>query len=801
MNKKDKISISYIGDLLYTPPEGILLVARDEDYVNVCYKLSYYRGTTDTNLKIMVRLKNHYSWLRDFTEQIDCPASFEEKTPLLLLAEQWNVDLPDWLTDAEVLAHNLLEIDVESRKTTRFESRYLSHFLGTAFNTDVLNPTDIISVIKDLIDNGAMAAFKEYPLLRRCLKTKCELWAEKSSEPWVREFCAWLPEDFTQVWQWLSVWSALHGYPGKLLEYVLTPEQKLFVRKIPPDVVHHIPLEPTVREQILTQIELFFREIESQVKSSDEFRKIVGMSSGRFIQEYQCVSNLLKNSQFEAAISDIKAVQEKFEFCPGVSKNQLKLLAYCIKPSRPALLESQDVRSPLDWINWTTKEYIPYRAWQIHNNIYDDDLEQTVVYFSDWYISEYASIQKDPDLSLAHCLGDIPSRDPEPNLTIILLVDCLPLPFNEILDDALRNVGFNRHNVSYRFAGLPTVTENNKAALLGGEWQEKKGDYEAILKKRAVSDWSIKNVVYLSNLRSLSEMKDPQEATIVVINLLESDNTLHSDVESINSTYEDELYRIFVRMAEAVYSFSQRWFGSKEFVNVYVVTDHGACRILDEEKRSFDSMVVKKLFDNEKHRFSSTTEDQANEIPQNLWHIGHRFKQPFVSENKIYFIPRGHNTVRNAAAIKGYMHGGATPEEVIVPVAYYKLIKAAWKKPAARFLNLDLMAETGRAKFYVQRMVTLEIEVQNPNPAEISIVRATIMSPDTDLKGCETTTIQAGSSKSITMNCYFKKTALGENPLEIEIVYEIADEHHTLTVTLECDFKSALSGGFNLKDL
>ncbi len=382
-----------------------------------------------------------------------------------------------------------------------------------------------------------------------------------------------------------------------------------------------------------------------------------------------------------------------------------------------------------------------------------------------------------------------------------MLVDCLPSAFLELLDDSLRNVGLSRHELKYRFAGLPTITEYNKTALLSGEWQDKAESYEAVLKVRSASDWSGKKVVYLSNLKSLSEMPAPQEATIVVLNFVDGDELLHSDVESKNTTHEDELQRLFSRMAEAVNRLSQEWAGPREHFSVYVVTDHGACRILEEEKRSFDSAVIKKLFANEKHRFSAVAEEQANEIPQNLWAIGHRFKRPFASENTTFFLPRGHNTVRHAGTVKGFMHGGVTPEEVIVPTASYKMVKAAWKTLAARFLNLDLARETGRAKFYVQRVVTLDIELQNPNATDIRILRATVMSPEADLKSCETMTIPAGRVKPLRMSCYFKKAALGGKPLEIEIAYEIAGEQHTLPLVLESEFKSAMAGGFSLRDL
>jgi hypothetical protein len=371
----------------------------------------------------------------------------------------------------------------------------------------------------------------------------------------------------------------------------------------------------------------------------------------------------------------------------------------------------------------------------------------------------------------------------------------------ELLDQALRNVGLSRHDLHYRFAGLPTTTEYNKTALLSGKWQNKAGNYEAVLKNRSASDWSGENVVYLSNLKSLSEMEAPQETTIAVLNFVDGDEILHSDVEAKSTTHEDELHRIFSRMAESVNRLSQEWAGSKEHFNVYVVTDHGACRILDEEKRSFDSAVVNKLFANEKHRFSEVTEDQVKDIPDNLWLLGHRFKRPFSDEKMIYFLPRGHNTVRQTGMLKGYMHGGATPEEVIVPTASYKMVKAVWKTPSVRFLNLDLVKETGAAKFYIQRVVTLEIEIQNLNSTEIHIHRASVISPETDLKSCETVTIPAGSVNTLRMNCYFKKAALDKKSLEIEIAYEIAGEQRTFPLTLDSEFKSAMSVGLNLRDL
>jgi hypothetical protein len=800
-NNGNQITVSYIGDLAHNPSEDVLLVECDEDYVKACRKLSSTQAST-AGLKVWVRSQNQFAWLKDFTEQIGCPAVFGEKSPRLVLADKWNIVLPDWLTDADVLDQGLLDLDIEFKAgQTSFGNRILSYFLGSGFKEDVFNPKDLTNIIKSLISTEAKVAFKKHPIIDRALKSKCETWAQSSNETWIKNLCLRLSENTDEIWQWLSLWSCLKDYPEKLLEYVLAPEQVLFVRSIPMEAVYDLPLEPTAREQILTQIELLFEKIQHQVTSSEEFRKALKWTSGRLYQEYRFISKILGSRRFSPTAEDVQQVQTKFRHCPGVSVSSLNSLRHYIAPSRPKLIGPEEKWDSTEWIQWATKEYTPYRTWQIHNNQDDEGLEKTVACFSDWFIDEYAAIHTDPDLSLIYCLAGIASNKLDNQLSIILLVDCLPMEFFDLLDDAFRNIGYSRHELRYRFAALPTITEYNKPALVSGYWEQNAGNYEAILKARAQADWNKVKVVYLSSLKGLSELTAPQESTVVLFNFLDGDELLHSDVESKGTTYDEELHRLFARMAESVDRISKEWTGPREHVSVYVVTDHGACRILEEEKQSFDSSVVSKLFSDEKYRFAALDEKQVADIPDNLWMLGYQFKQPYVSDNRIFFLPRGHNTVRQPSKAKGFLHGGVTPEEVIVPTALYKLVKAVWRTPASRFLNLDLIKETGRAKFYIQRVVTVNIEIQNPNTIDIRILRASVTSPEADLKSCDVGVIPAGSVNTIQMNCYFKKAALGEKNLEIEIAYEISDEQHTLALMLECEFKSAMAGGFSLRDL
>jgi hypothetical protein len=795
------ITVNYIGDLDHAPSDTVLLIECDDDYVKVCHELSP-RKVPDEDMEVWVRSQNHFAWLKEFVEHIGCPSKFDRKTARHVLSEQWNVRLPDWLNDEDILGQNLLKIEgCFQQEQASFTNCLLTHLLSSEFQSNVLNTANLVKVIKVLVNYEAKMAFKQYPVLSRCLETKCEKWVEDSDDAWAKIISAQIAKNESKTWQWLSIWACLHSYPKKLLEFVLTPEQILCVQKVPVEAVKDLPLEPLAKEQALTQIKLLFNDIREQITSSDEFQKVVEMTSGKLPQEYNYVTEVLKSNLFSPTKKDIQCVQNKFRLCPGISENKLNSLLSCVRPKRPTLLQPEEEWDSAEWLRWTTEEYCPYRNWQVHTNHYDEELEKTIALFSEWFIKEYTSIHKDSSLSLIHCLRPLSSSDLANELSIILMVDCLPLNYASLLDNSLRNVGLSRHNLHYLFAMLPTITKFNKPALFSGEWGNSGGDYETTLKNRAEADWNNKPVVYLNNLKAMSSISVAQEGAVILLNFIEGDELLHSDVESQNTTYEEELSRHFTRMAESVIQLTHNWTGQKENITIYVTTDHGACRILEEEKRSFDSTVVNRIFPDEKYRFAMVEEDKIDDIPDNLWALGHKFKQPFVSEAKTFFLPKGHNTVRLSGRAKGYLHGGATPEEVIVPMATYKLIKATLKKPATRFLNVDLVKGTSRAKFYIQRVVDLEIEIQNPNSADLKILGTSIISPEAELKNCAALTIPAGGAKTLQVSCYFKKSASGKDNLELKIEYEILGEQNTLSLRCESEFKSAMAGGFRLKDL
>ena len=798
----EELFISFVGNLSPSHSTDVNLVENDGDYVRACEEISRLHLSDVHNIQYWVRSRSHFTWLKDYTDQLGLIAHFKEMTPRLLLAEKWNVMLPDWLSDEMILGDSLVEIHFNPLKAPKdFSSAFLGTIVHPAFNSIAFNPNDSMEIIQSLVSSQGSAKIKNYSFSMKCFEEKNEQWAKHISEPWEKEMLGYLLFKPKDLWHWLTFGTYLSRYPNEVLEYLLSPKQVQFVRKVPSEILQTIQAEPEAKEQITPHITHLFTDVEDQIKSSADFQKVIELTSGKLLLEFQHVTRILKSHKFQVSMDDIRMVESKFSSCPGVSKGSMNLLRHLIVPDKPSGIGPDEEWSPSDWIRWTSSEYVPFRNWQTQNNVFDVEVELTVTRFSDWLIRDYPTIHKDPELSLIHSLRFLGDEAHVNELSIVLLIDCLPIIYWDILDEALRNIGLNRHSLQYRFAALPTITATNKPSIVSGLWEEQGSNYATLLKARSKADWQGKHTEYLSNLKEMSEISLSQKPAVLLLNYLDGDELLHLDVESKNMTYEEELSHQYARIAESVFRLVEMWTGPKDQIGIHVITDHGACQILEEERQSFDSQIVNKLFPEDKYRFVKVDEKDIHSVPKNMWAIGHKFIPPFETEKRTYFLPKGHNTVRKSGRAKGYLHGGMTPEEVIVPISSYKLVKAAFRMPAARFVDLDVIQATGLVKFYIQRVVNLQVEIKNLNSSTLKITRASILAPEADLKEYDTIEIPAGGTTDMHLSCYFKKEALGTKSLAVELAYLIDDAQHTFTLDLDCEFKSAQSTGFNLRDL
>jgi hypothetical protein len=794
----EPFEISFVGLHQSEPPEGILVVDTARDYVLACQAV---RDPDNRPSGLWVTGRPFFAWLQTYCALIDLETHFRELTPRLILADRWRVSIPDWLDDETVKSENLLSLDIVPGTEDDFENALLGHLLGNGFRAPELAPECIVEVLAAVLDPKTKDLFDRYPSARKALDEKCGRWEQVAGSRWVGDFCRSLRTQPEALWHDLTVWALLGRYPEKLIEFAAAPQRVVFLRGIPVDVLTELTLHTVASEVALNQVELFFRDIKGAITSTGDLGKVLAAVSRRLPQEFALVLELLESSSYDLQPRDIELVRETFRTCPGVSSARMDSLDRFVPPPKPSAPEAGEAWGADRWIAWTVEEYLPYRRWQVQNRQFDDQVEVSVQAFTDWYVEEYAAVHQDAGRSLVHVLSQWSEQLAEDELSLVVLVDCLPVDFWEPFEQQMASAGFHRHQRGYRFAPLPSHTEVCKPWLLSGSWEKMDSNYSDLLEKRRCRDWPGKEVHYLPNLKALAEVGIPVKPAILVLNFLQVDRALHTDVESDGSTHREELFRLFARLGSVLKGISDLWQGPVHKLGVYVATDHGATKILEEEKASFDSKVVSRLFPDEECRFAWITPDAAGATPENLWSFGYRFKQPFGGQDAIFYIPRGHNTVKTGSKSGAYVHGGASPEEVIVPTAVFRRSSPVWKEPAIRFVELRTERESGAAVFYILRVVSIRIEIQNINTEAIRVIRADILGPGAEVKDFTTCSVGSQETGEFELSCYFRKSAQDQEELFVQITYELAGEEHTMQASTPAVFKSATTGGLNLRDL
>ena len=794
VSDKDQASVEFIGDYDLTALPDTFVVASDSDYVKACDELT--RGSLQ---KIWVRSKIHFRWLSAFCQRAGISARCSEKTPRIILADAWGVALPEWITDEIILEEELLNWPPPSARQASFIDLILCSVLGEAVLASELGSSQVIGIVKSIAECENWKTVSRRPLVVNCLREKCEVWKRGAKAPWQSRLADALLEDPEELWRELSIIAILRKYPEKLAEYLLARNRIASLSGFPADVLARIILHAGAVELATGQIEVFFSDVVPRLKKPGDLTSLVECLSGRLSREFQLLDLTLGRIRFEVPGDTIEIVRKVFGDCQGVSRSRLDALRRYVRPMKPELSANTDCWGATDWMKWSIDWYFSYRQWQSVTGTPDPDVEAIVQKFSDWYVREYTTVHQASELSLVHLLSGWRDAILKDELSVIVVADCVPVDFWENLKSCLSRQGFSSHSTEFRFSPLPTQTAVSKTMLITGQWDSTPKSYDSLLKLRSQTDWGGRNIRYFANLQELTECELDTEPTILLLNFLPTDEILHSDVGQINSTYQEEANRVFARLAESLVEVADKWPGPRNRVSIYVATDHGATRILSSETETLVSKVVTKLFSDPKYRFAEVSDLEADIVPEHLWDLGYRFKQPFGEKSPTYFIPKGHNTVASGAPKKGYMHGGATPEEVIVPAGVFRLTKSAWKKPVARFT--DLRTIDGDAVFYVQRLHELNIALQNPNGQPLEVKDVRVLTTGGELRKCSRPTVSAHAEGSISLECVFRAESKSQSELRIEIEYEISGETQSMGLAVKASFRSAQSGGFQLGDL
>lgn len=793
----DPLHIKHIGDLPTAVPNNTMLVDSDRDYCHACDLI--LGEPVDGPATVWVRGQHHFTWLQNFVNHVSGsglrPVVFSIATPRDALAQTTQLPLPEWLTTELILAGELLETGLPPGIWSSVELALLDGLMG---NPGEAFPQGQAGVMAERAAAPAVVeALAANELRLIAWQQLVQRWAKQAGqEAWVAAYCERLMKDPARLWRDLTVWRLLCGYPGQWQEFAMEPASVGFVRKVPLVALTGMPLQPEGKRLALEQVTLFFHQATAAQCTRERFLEWVAMTSGELRAEFDALSSLLGRGTFAVKTAEVEAVVRRFSGCGELNARDFARLRLHVRPAVPALPDLATVDAK-GWATWFHDEYLPYRWWQTERGQADSEVEAVVGKFSGWYCSEFAQVHSDPELSAVHLLSKWRESILGDSVSLILMVDNLPWFFWDDFERALSAAGLHRHESGDCFVPLPSLTSYSKPAIVAGHWEAAGTDYAKMLEERSAAEWAGRAVQYLNGADQLAEVTLSAEPRVVFLNYLAGDTTLHSDAAAAGTHHAAQLSQLYQGLGMLVGDFARRASTEERKFGLYVFTDHGACMILDAERQAVDAQLSKKLFPNEKYRSASFGSDEA--IPENLWALGHRFTSPLAADGRVHFIPRGHNTVASQGKGRTYAHGGASPEEVIVPCGVFRRQRIVWSPPGLRFVNLTMHGNN--AAFYIQRISNVEVEIQNPNSAECHLTGVSLSPEAGEVRDFGAITIQPKSTRSTTVSLYFSASAKNVSLLRFDLSFRIANDSLTRGIEQPVVISSAMRGGVDLNNL
>lgn len=349
---------------------------------------------------------------------------------------------------------------------------------------------------------------------------------------------------------------------------------------------------------------------------------------------------------------------------------------------------------------WFESAYLPYRLWQVR---FGDEqamaiAEEASRLFAKWYLDEYPKgLMGGPLHDHLSFYQTIVSKQNERTATVVIILDGLHA------EDARQLIFELQQNVPrlalleqrWVFAPVPTVTEFAKDALLKG--------YDPGTAK----DESAQAPVLPERIDPTHQLMKAKPGDVLVWRVMEPDTTYHkrNTYDFLPRAVEAALRQITMTIGDIV-----RNVPDELPLRIVITTDHG--RLLGRANRTVPvpkgmQAHGRAAWGKRTHAFNESGIIYENDV---AFLHGERFGLPAnAAETAVLIGPGMFKTNDNRSGTEVFPHGGASPEEVVIP---WMVLERDWVTPDIQ-INMHgegISGQRGQARIGVT------------NPTDIPIV-------------------------------------------------------------------------------
>jgi hypothetical protein len=713
-----RVSITIDGDRLLDPPRGAMVVNGVADYANACMAIRT-AVQDEKRLALAVRHGLVGSWLADYGQAFGDSVEVKRYTPRTALSQKWQVAVPASISDAEIMQSRLLDAPAVAKEGQDFAELILEHFYGPGFTFRALPVPQLCDILNRYDAEGWRQA-GERPLVLRTLRERLDQWHARARSDVERALVGALRDDPEALRRDLCRYRLLRDYPSSLGEKVLRERWEVFTKaKIDTERLQ----APAGDDLAATEIEYYITDMASKIGGPDDLALLVQQASGYLDAEFRAIETQIRTNPEWITPDLLGAVELRFRPIRSRTEKSLALLRRLIKPAFPS--EPLPSWNAERWLSWVRFEYMPFYSWLEAQDARDDTLSEYAATFADWYFDNFVALKNGEPERFAYSglyreRENIKSQDA---VTLVLLLDNFNFVHFEALQRAFTAHGITLASCEPAFSLVPTATQVCKAALItttGDPVDLKQRGYADLVER----DWSFptiqKSAVYLPNIGAFQQLSQ-RDADIYFLNFLPVDEALHQDYLETGRPHAEVIFEHLVTVAQSIKDFATRFMLEKRLL-VYVVSDHGSTRIAHGVVNVLDASYYKSVADKKHRRYLAVADDKFEALPQVVGQQcylidRHKFhtEQSYVAARRYY---RFLETTEHF-----YVHGGLTPEEVVVPLARFTFSPAAPVNPTIRIVHTEY-------RYSVKSRVP--IEIGNPNPFALEKVWIRMLDGDAE---------------------------------------------------------------------
>jgi hypothetical protein len=293
---------------------------------------------------------------------------------------------------------------------------------------------------------------------------------------------------------------------------------------------------------------------------------------------------------------------------------------------------------------------------------------------------------------------------------------------------------------------------------------------------------------YLGRVGDLQTLST-REHEFYVLNYTPIDDALHSDPGLTGISHTEAVRQALANLAESIHTFALR-FGIEDSLRVVVCSDHGSTLIPADTPNVIDAELIAKRVDDVHHRYVALTDQELDALPQSVLDQCYCFRGGVFQLDATYLAARGYGRFRKGDSA-GYMHGGLTPEETLVPYMVFQRAHVAVQKPTVRLLDKVF-------RYGVRSRVRLE--VVNPNPLPLQKVQVEIVQPEGTAKPyvADDPIEVNGVSQLMLDNVRFREAQGEIKEITVRLIYECGAQERRNEYVLPVAMKRLMTSSFDL---